>query len=169
VRKWLAALLLVLAGTAVAAGDIPIQSGGGQLYNVNGVRLYVEMSGKGPPILFLHGGFSYFDQAFAAQRTYFAAFRTVVGVDQRGHGHSPDNEQPFSYLQMAEDTAALLQQLKVGRIDIVGHSDGGIVGLLIARYHPALVRRLVISGASSRSDYDGLWTTPVSKVSVLVR
>jgi pimeloyl-ACP methyl ester carboxylesterase len=155
-KRWFAAILLVLADTAAAAGNIPTQSGSGQLYNVNGVQLFVEMSGKGSPILFLHGGLSYFDEAFAAQKAYFATFRTVIGVDQRGHGHSPDIDQAFSYRQMAEDTAALLQQLKVGRVDVVGHSDGGNVGLLMARYHPELVRRLVISGANSRGDYDGL-------------
>jgi pimeloyl-ACP methyl ester carboxylesterase len=156
VKIGFAAILLVLAGTAAAADIIPTQPASGQLYNVNGVRLFVEVSGKGPPILFLHGGLGYFDEAFAAQKAYFAPFRTVIGVDQRGHGHSPDNDQEFSYRQMAEDTAAVLQQLKVGRVDVVGHSDGGNVGLLLARYHPELVRRLVISGANSRGDYDGL-------------
>ena len=156
VKRWLAAILLVLVDTAAVAGGLATQPGGGQLYDVNGVRLFVEISGKGSPILFLHGGLSYFDEAFAAQKAYFATFRTVIGVDQRGHGHSPDTDQPFSYHQMAEDTAALLRQLQVGRVDVVGHSDGGNVGLLLARYHPELVRRLVISGANSRADYDGL-------------
>jgi pimeloyl-ACP methyl ester carboxylesterase len=156
VKRWFAAILLVLIDTAAAAGGIATQPGSGRLYDVNGVQLFVEMSGKGSPILFLHGGLSYFDEAFAAQKAYFATFRTVIGVDQRGHGHSPDSDQAFSYRQMAEDTAALLQQLKVGRVDVVGHSDGGNVGLLLARYHSDLVRRLVISGANSRADYDGL-------------
>jgi pimeloyl-ACP methyl ester carboxylesterase len=146
----------MLATAAAAAESIPTQSGSGQLYNVNGVRLFVEMSGQGPPIVFLHGGLSYFDESFPAQKAYFSTFRTVIGVDQRGHGHSPDIDQAFSYRQMADDTAALLQQLKVGRVDVVGHSDGGNVGLLMARFHPELVRRLVISGANSRGDYDGL-------------
>lgn len=106
--------------------------------------------------MFLHGGLNFFDDAFAEQQAYFSTFRTVIGIDQRGHGHSPDNDRPFSYRQMAEDTAALLTTLKVGRADIVGHSDGGNVGLLLARYHPDLVRRLVISGANIRGDYNGL-------------
>jgi pimeloyl-ACP methyl ester carboxylesterase len=156
VKRLFAAILLVLANTAAAAGGIATQPGSGQLYRVNGVQLYAEMSGSGSPILFLHGGLSDFDESFAAQKAYFASFRTVIGVDQRGHGHSPDTDQAFSYRQMAEDTAALLQHLKVGPVDIIGHSDGGNVGLLLARYHPELVRRLVISGANARGDYDGL-------------
>ncbi len=127
----------------------------GRLYDVGGAKLYVEISGAGPAIVFLHGGLSSFDVAFAAQRTAFSESRTVVGIDQRGHGHSPDNDQPFSYRQMAEDTAALLHQLRLGPVDVVGHSDGGNVGLLLARYHPDLVRRLVVSGANSRGNLSG--------------
>lgn len=128
-----------------------------RLYAVNGVKLYVEISGGGAPLVFLHGGLNFFDGAFAEQQSYFSAFRTVIGIDQRGHGHSPDNDQPFTYRQMAEDTAALLKTLNLRAVDIVGHSDGANVALLLARYHPELVRRLVISGANIRGDYNGLF------------
>jgi pimeloyl-ACP methyl ester carboxylesterase len=55
---------------------------------------------------------------------------------------------------MAEDTAALIEQLGIGPVDVVGHSDGGKIGLLLARDHPQLVRRLVISGANLRAGLD---------------
>src|SRR5262249_23750209 len=87
----------------------------------------------------------------ARQRAFFAAFRRVVGVDQRGHGHSPDSAAAFSYREMADDTAALIEKLKLAPVDVVGHSDGGDVALLLARLHPALVRRVVISGANLRA------------------
>ena len=51
---------------------------------------------------------------------------------------------------MADDTAAVLRELKVGRVDVIGHSDGGNIALLLARDHPELVRRVVISGANLR-------------------
>jgi pimeloyl-ACP methyl ester carboxylesterase len=149
----LAVALEVAAGSAVAVS--PTDSG--RYYQVDGVKLYTEISGAGPPILFLHGGLSFFDSSFAKQREYFSAFRTVIGVDQRGHGHSPDDERAFSYSEMAEDTAALIQKLGLGPVDVVGHSDGGDVGLLLARRHPELVKRLVISGANVWGDYTGLW------------
>ena len=127
----------------------------GRLVPVRGVRLYTEVIGHGPPVLFLHGGLDYFDDAFPHQKAYLSTFRTVIGVDQRGHGHSPDNEQPFSYRQMADDTAALLEQLGVGPVDVVGHSDGGNVALVLARFHPERVRRIIVSGANVRGDYNG--------------
>jgi pimeloyl-ACP methyl ester carboxylesterase len=52
---------------------------------------------------------------------------------------------------MAEDTAAVIEQLGLGPVDVVGHSDGGNIGLILARDHPQLVRRLVISGANVRA------------------
>ena len=74
-----------------------------------------------------------------------------IGIDQRGHGHSPDGPWPLSYQMMADDTAAIIEQLGLGPVDTVGHSDGTDLALLLARDHPQLVRRLVISGANLRS------------------
>jgi len=145
---------LVLARVFLAAAPTPTKeapAGAGRFYEVRGVRLYTEVFGSGAPVLFLHGGLHNFDNSFGPQREYFSSFRKVIGVDQRGHGHSPDNAQPFSYQDMAEDTAALIQLLGVGPVDVVGHSDGANVALLLARDHPQLVRRVVVSGANLRS------------------
>jgi pimeloyl-ACP methyl ester carboxylesterase len=91
-----------------------------------------------------------FDSSFARQRVEFAASHAVIGIDQRGHGRSRDDGRPFSYQEMAEDTAAVIRQLGLGPVDVVGHCDGGNVGLKLARSHPELVRRLVVSGANLR-------------------
>jgi pimeloyl-ACP methyl ester carboxylesterase len=132
----------VLAGMSAHAGE---------LRNVRNARLYVQTYGDGAPVLFLHGGLHHFDDTFGAQRESFAADRRVIGVDQRGHGHSPDIDAPFSYREMAEDIAALIGDLGVAPVDVVGHSDGGNVALLLAAKHPALVRRVAISGANLRA------------------
>lgn len=123
------------------------------LHAVRGARLYTQTFGSGAPVVFLHGGAHHFDNTFAHQRDFFAAFRRVIGIDQRGHGHSPDTAQPFSYREMAEDTAALITRLGLGAVDLVGHSDGGNVALLVARHHPELVRRVVVSGANLRAGH----------------
>src|ERR1700743_2967273 len=92
---------------------------------INGARLYVESIGQGSPVLFLHGGFMFFDNPFSKQIDFFSATHRVIGMDQRGHGHSPDGPWQLSYQMMADDTAAVLQELKVGRLDVIGQSDGG--------------------------------------------
>ena len=121
-----------------------------EYYFVNGAKLYTESLGHGTPVLFLHGGLMFFDNAYAKQRDSFAAHHLVIGIDQRGHGHSPDGPWQISYQLMADDTAAVIQKLKVGPVDVVGHSDGANIALLLARDHPELVRRVVISGANLR-------------------
>lgn len=108
----------------------------GRIHEVRGVKLYVETFGRGAPLVFLHGGLLFFENNFGKQRDYFSSFRKVIGIDRRGHGHSPDNAQSFSYREMVEDTAALIEQLGVGPVDVVGHSDGGNIGLLLVLEQP---------------------------------
>ncbi|HUL19408.1 MAG TPA: alpha/beta hydrolase [Steroidobacteraceae bacterium] len=122
-----------------------------RFYEVRGAKLYTEEFGHGPPLLFLHGGMLFFDNTFTKQREYFASYRTVIGIDQRGHGHTPDGPWALSYKLMADDTAEVIAQLGLGPVDVVGQSDGGDVALLLARDHPQLVRRMVVSGANLRS------------------
>jgi pimeloyl-ACP methyl ester carboxylesterase len=135
-----------LAGPAAADGPTITR----QYYEVDGTKLYTERLGRGTPILFLHGGLLFFDNNFIKQRDYFAAHHTVIGIDQRGHGHSPDGPWQLSYQLMADDTAAIIRKLKLAPVDVVGHSDGADIALLLARDHPELVRKVVISGANLR-------------------
>ena len=146
-----ATLLVTVCMLACAGAYADSHAATQRFYEVAGAKLYTETLGHGPPLLFLHGGMLFFDNNFAKQRDYFAAYRTVIGIDQRGHGHSPDGPWSLSYKQMADDTAAVIEQLNLGPVDVVGHSDGGNIALLLARDHPQLVRRVVVSGANLRS------------------
>jgi pimeloyl-ACP methyl ester carboxylesterase len=145
-RRYLIAALALVPAAAYADGPAGTQ----HYVEVRGAKLYTQIYGRGPPIVFLHGGMGFFDISFAKQRDYFATYRTVVGIDQRGYGHSPDGPWSLSYQMMADDTAAVIDQLGLGPVDIVGHSDGANLALLLARDHPEMVRHLVISGANIR-------------------
>ena len=70
-----------------------------------------------------------------------------MAPDQVGQGRTPTYPVP-SYTAMTQDTAALLEQLKLKHVDVGGFSDGGILALMLAIRHPELVRRLVISGVN---------------------
>lgn len=153
----IAALLIAFGASTYFPAHAESESGSHEYFVVNGAKLYTESFGRGSPVLFLHGGMMFFDNAYSNQRDYFAAHHRIIGIDQRGHGHSPDGPWQLSYQGMADDTAAVIQKLKVGSVDVVGQSDGADIALLLARDHPELVRRVVISGANLRGWSAEVW------------
>jgi len=115
---------------------------------VNDHRLFYATAGQGRPLLLLHGGGNTVEGSFSKQLDAFAKSHTIIGVEQVGHGHTPDVAGPLTYGGMADDTAALLDQLKLKDVDVVGWSDGGNIALILAVRRPDLVRRIVVSGAN---------------------
>lgn len=136
------ALLLLIAAVSAFAEEP------GHRAEVNGHRMYYETSGSGRTLLLLHGGGNTIHGSFAKQLSAFEKTHAVIAPEQIGHGHTPDAGGPFTYARMASDTAALLTQLGLKDVDVVGWSDGGIVALILAAQHPELVRRVAVSGAN---------------------
>lgn len=120
---------------------------GGQHIYVGDVSIYCETFGAGPPVLVLHGGLGSLE-AMSNQIKALAASHFVVAVDSRGHGRSTDTISPLSYSLMSDDMVKVLDHLKINRADIVGWSDGGIIGLDMAMHHPDRVRKLVVISAN---------------------
>jgi pimeloyl-ACP methyl ester carboxylesterase len=76
----------------------------------------------------------------------------VYVPERRGYGHSPDVPGPITYQLMADDTIAFLDTVVGEAADLVGHSDGAFVAMLVAMQRPGLVNQLVmISGGSNKS------------------
>lgn len=136
---------------------ISTEAHGGRYAEINGIRLYYETFGNGEPVLVLHGGTGSLED-MRYQIVALAAEHFVLAPDSRGHGRSSDAEAPLSYRLMADDMLKLLDLLKIDRADIVGWSDGGIIGLDLAIHHPERVRRLVAIGANY--DVNGLIHPP---------
>ena len=115
---------------------------------VNGIKIYYEIyhAHGGDPVLLLHGGGghagSWGNQVPALMKTH-----RVIAIDSRGHGRSTRDAQPFTYHLMATDVLAVLDYLKVEKIAIVGHSDGGVVGLDLAINHSDRLTKLYLLGA----------------------
>ena len=120
---------------------------GGNRANVNGISLYYETYGQGPPVLVLHGA-SGFLETMHYFITALAPDHTVIAVDSRAQGRSTDSGAQLSYALMGDDMIKLLDTLGIARTDIVGWSDGGIIGLDMAMKHPSRVRRLIAIGAN---------------------
>jgi pimeloyl-ACP methyl ester carboxylesterase len=119
--------------------------------DANGVHTYYEEHGSGDPLLLLHGGLTDAD-SFSQQTPAFAERFRVILPERRGHGRTPDVDGPISYEVMADDTIALMEALGTGPSHLVGWSDGGNVGLLVAIKRPDLVRKLVTMGANFSAD-----------------
>jgi Predicted hydrolases or acyltransferases (alpha/beta hydrolase superfamily) len=120
---------------------------GGHRATINGISLYYETYGEGRPVLLVHGAC-----AFLETMHYFitdlARDHLVIAVDSRGQGRSTDGLGPMTYTQMSADMIGLLDALEIPSVDVVGWSDGGIIGLDMAMLHPERVRRLVAISAN---------------------
>jgi pimeloyl-ACP methyl ester carboxylesterase len=119
---------------------------------VNGLEMYYEIHGKGQPLVLLHGAYSSINTSFGKLIPILAKTRQVIAVDLQGHGHTADIDRPLSYVQMADDTSALLSKIGITNADVFGYSIGGSTALQIAIRHPELVRKLVLASAYFRSD-----------------
>jgi pimeloyl-ACP methyl ester carboxylesterase len=140
----------------------PEAHGGGSVA-INGIRLYYETYGAGPPVLVLHAGLGSIED-MRHQIRALAATRFVIAPDSRGHGRSTDAAAPLSYRLMADDMLKLLDALHVRQADLVGWSDGGIIGLDLAMRYPERIGRLVVIGANY--DVDGLKQLPATATEV---
>lgn len=116
--------------------------------NCKSVRLYYEISGKGFPIIFIHGlGSSAID--WKAQVDYFSKNYQVITFDLRGHGRSEKVSGPYNVSQFAKDTVCILEKLNIRHVHVVGVSLGGMIGLHLAVYYPGIVKSLTIVNSPS--------------------
>ena len=115
---------------------------------VNGLEMYYEIHGDGPPLVLLHGAFSAIGTSFGELIPGLAEGRKVVAFELQGHGRTADIDRPLSYDAMADDVAAAIEYLGLGRVDVFGYSMGAFVGLLVTLRRPELVRKLVFMSAT---------------------
>lgn len=119
----------------------------GKFYNIRGFKMYAETYGKGQPLLIIHGNGGSINN-FLYQIPYFSKKYEVIIADSRAQGNSKDEADSLSYEMMADDYAALLDQMKIDSAYVIGWSDGGINGLLLAIRHPEKVKKLAVTGAN---------------------
>lgn len=119
--------------------------------DANGVHTYYERSGSGPPLVLLHGA-AMVAESWRAQVDAFSPHFTVYVPERRGVGRTADVDGEWSYAGMAQDTAAFLDALGIRQAAVVGLSDGGNIGLILAYSRPDLVGQLVVSGANVNAE-----------------
>jgi pimeloyl-ACP methyl ester carboxylesterase len=145
----------LLCSTASGQGDEPTK------VHVNGVDLHYVERGRGEPLILLHGGQGDY-RSWAPQMDEFSRSYRVVAYSRR-YNYPNDNPLTPSYRSAytdAEDLAALIRRLKLGRVHLVGTSAGALAALVPATERPEMVRSLVLAEPPvhrwARDDPEGL-------------
>jgi 3-oxoadipate enol-lactonase len=122
---------------------------------VRGIELAYEVSGAGAPVVLLHG-FPFNRTLWREQVEALRVRCTVLTVDLRGHGETPATvDAPATMDEMAEDVAALLDELRItAPVVLGGLSMGGYVALAFYRLFPERVRALLLADTRPQADTD---------------
>jgi pimeloyl-ACP methyl ester carboxylesterase len=120
----------------------------GQVVALNGMQMYYVMYGQGEPLLLLHGF-----TGSSSDWTFFASDLAseyhLIAPDLRGHGHSTNPSNEFTFRQCALDVLALLDHLHIERCRAIGVSGGGNALLHLATLQPGRVEAMVLVSATS--------------------
>ncbi len=123
--------------------------------NNNGVKIYYEVEGQGPPVVMLHGftdGLeNWREQGYieALSKNY-----SLVLVDIRAHGKSDKPHNPEDYLveRFVGDVVAVMDDVGIANAHYIGYSAGGSIGLCVAKTVPKRVRSMILLAASPKRD-----------------
>ena len=147
-------LFAIVFITQTACAQSPFDASGygqndkaGRYINTRGFHMYYETYGSGEPLLIIHGNGGSINN-FTYQIPYFSQHYKVILADSRAQGKSVDNKDSLSYEMMTDDLNALLDTLHLDSCYVIGWSDGGINGLLLAMRHPQKVKKLAVTGAN---------------------
>ena len=138
--------------TVVIQNVKPAESG---YADVNGLKMYYEVYGKGKPIVLLHGSYMTIPLNWSHIIPLLAKDRKVIVAEMQGHGRTKDIHRELSYEGMADDVSGLLKHLQIDSADILGYSMGGGIAFQVAVRHPEQVRRLVVLSGTYK--HDGWW------------
>lgn len=112
-------------------------------FDHDGCQLHYEEYGQGVPLLLLHGlGSSSLDWEY--QIAALASRYRVIAMDMRGHGRSGKPDERYSIAGFAADVAALIEQLRLGPMHLIGISMGGMVAFQLGVDRPELFKSLTI-------------------------
>ncbi|HTP79380.1 MAG TPA: alpha/beta fold hydrolase [Bacteroidota bacterium] len=123
------------------------------LVEVNGTRLFVRTMGQGPSILFLHGGPGLDHSYFLPQMGRLARHHRLIFFDQRGCGRSSVDvdSSSINMKTFVADIEALRKKANLGRMNLLGHSWGGLLAMYYASQYPQNLATLVLLNTTPAS------------------
>ena len=123
----------------------------GKFVTINGAKIYYEEYGAGEPLLVIHGCGADI-KSMEYQIDYFKDKYRVIAADNRGQGKSELKTDSLTYTQITKDWEGLVNYLKLDSINILGWSDGGIVGLKMGINNNTKIKKIITMGANLRPD-----------------
>lgn len=117
---------------------------------INDIEIYYQDQGSGTPLLCI-AGLGSDSSNWQPVANKLAKSLRVITMDNRGCGRTTPMEAETSIEQMADDCMALARHLEIGRINLLGHSMGGMVAMACALRHPDAVDQLILSGTAPRT------------------
>jgi pimeloyl-ACP methyl ester carboxylesterase len=138
------------ATSMVNTEDIPLEK-----VHVGDIDVAYKVFGKGDPIILFNGASDNMDAWDPSFLTGLSSNHTVIVFDQRGIGNSTVGSKPYTYQQLANDTAGLLDALKIAKADVMGYSLGGHIAQAFTISHPEKVNSLILV-ASTCGGKDGI-------------
>src|SRR3954454_10727214 len=144
--KTIAFFLATLVPAIVSAQETPTVG----YAPVNGLKMYYEVHGSGDPVVLLHGAYMTIPGNWTGWIGELSKTRKVIAVEMQGHGRTADIKRDLTFENLADDVAALLDQLKIPSADLIGFSMGGGVAMECAIRHPGKVRKVVSISAVLR-------------------
>src|SRR6266480_5536241 len=127
--------------------------------HVGDIDIAYKMFGKGDPIILFNGASDSMDAWDPSFLTGISSNHTVIVFDQRGIGNSTVGSKPYTYPQLANDTAGLLDALKIPKADVMGYSLGGHIAQAFTVSYPDKVNRLILV-ATTCGGKDGIPKPP---------
>ena len=133
------------------------------IVHANGIDIFYKKCGEGKPFLIIHGNgeslSTYEELATALSMEY-----EVFTLDSRCHGKST-RTKTISYQDMTEDIAAFIAELGLEKPILLGASDGGITGLMLAIQYPDVLSALIACGANTNPSQLKKWALVLIKLS----
>ena len=119
---------------------------------VSGLNMYYEVSGKGEPLIVLHGAYMNIP-SMGEIIPKLANTHKVYAIEFQGHGRTNDIDRPITYPNLAEDVAVFMDAVGLKKADVFGYSMGAEVGLQLAIRYPEKINKLIF--ASGAYDLEG--------------
>jgi pimeloyl-ACP methyl ester carboxylesterase len=130
------------------ANSLNVQNIPAKKVQVGDINIAYKTFGIGDPILLISGSGVAMDTWDPTVLRDLSSNHTVIIFDNRGVGNTTAGTKPFSIIQFANDTAGLLDALKIQKADVLGFSMGTFIAQELTLLHPEKVNRLILYGAS---------------------